>query len=147
MFCWDSTRSSYWTLCNGDDGRSINTVWLLFHMNIACILYGGLWAMCTLCNLNAFQHTVRVSCSDTYLPMDAIQNQQKLAKYFLLATGYKEIDFKLGTTHVFLRPGKNTLIHQYNMLDEAAIKDLASRIKDQITNEIQQQDAQKRENV
>lgn len=84
---------------------------------------------------------------DTYFPKDAIENQQELAKYLLLAIGHEEIDFKLGTTHVFLRPGKNTLIHQYDMSDEAAIKDLASKIEEQITNEIQQQEAQKRENA
>lgn len=82
----------------------------------------------------------------TYLPKDAIENQQKLAKYLLLAIGHEEIDFKVGATHVFLRPGKNTLIDQYNMSGEAAIKDLASKIEDQITNEIRQKEAQKREN-
>lgn len=79
----------------------------------------------------------------TYLPENIKKNQQKLAKYLLLAIGYQEADFKLGEKHVFYRPGKSTLLDQYNMSDETVILDLALKIQDRVNVEIQQREAQK----
>lgn len=84
---------------------------------------------------------------DTYLPSETIGNQRKLANFFLLAIGCEKIDFKLGETHVFFRPGKSTLFHQYNMSDTTVIKDLASKIQSQVNLDIQLQEEKKSEHV
>lgn len=84
---------------------------------------------------------------ETYLSNDTISNQKKLAEHLLLVIGCEKIDFKLGESQVFFRPGKINLLYQYNMSDPAVIKALASKIENQMNIEIQQREAKRREKV
>lgn len=80
-----------------------------------------------------------------YLPKDIVTNQQKIATYFLLVIGCESNDFKLGATHVFFRPGKDTLIRLYNISERTVVKDLAHKIENYIDIENQQREIQRRE--
>lgn len=80
---------------------------------------------------------------DTYLPNEVTENQQKLAELLLLSIGFETIDYKLGNTQVFFRPGKSSLFYQLDMSNEFILKDLASKIENRIKIEKQQTLCQK----
>lgn len=96
---------------------------------------------------NRTSYTKLLPSIEIYLSKDIISNQKELAEHLMLAIGCEKNDFTLGESQIFFRPGKINLLYQYNMSDPAIIKDLASKIENQMNIEIQQREAKIRKKV